>query len=320
MSERWKNVVGWLAVALSLAAGCTAACWGIGRAFFEGWWEPSLLNNVGMTAAWLIPAAIIVVFGLTAIRWPRVGGALHILLGAAILVLLHLALSDGGYLNDPNDPPLSPEQIVCIAALILAIIGTTYILGRPRPRWLALALVTLLPVATAMICSVEPIWRISHRRDDGITTARRVQGNGVDLVWAPAGPGWPKQGGQTLEEAEQTVSRLTDDGLSLADSPRNIWRLPTIDEAVRSLTRDGQNAGGTWDPASGKAVYRISPDKESPLWHVHSPVVDWWTSSRDPNWPDRGVAYIVSYRGKVSKQRVVFFSAERLGFRAVKSR
>ena len=151
--------------------------------------------------------------------------------------------------------------------------------------------------------------------------------------WSHHGPSGPRQrsgtdlrarrsrlaekGEATLEEAEKFISRLTEDGLSLADSPQNIWRLPTVDEAVRSLTQDGQNAGGEWNPELGQARYRVSPDKESPLWRVHSSVVYWWTSSRDPERPDGHVSYIISYRGGVLKHRT-FFSSSDLGFRAVK--
>jgi hypothetical protein len=144
----------------------------------------------------------------------------------------------------------------------------------------------------------------------------------VDLVWAPAGPGWPKEGNGDLDEAEKTAARLTEDGLSLADLPQNIWRLPTVDEVVRSLTRNGQNAGGEWDPKLRRATYRVEPDKESPLWRVRSPVVFWWTSPRlqpDPEKPGYYASFIVSYRGDVLITRADIPESDR-GFRAVKAR
>ena len=43
---RLTNGIGWVAVALSLAAGSALAGWGTDRAFFEGWWAPSVLESV----------------------------------------------------------------------------------------------------------------------------------------------------------------------------------------------------------------------------------------------------------------------------------
>ena len=129
----------------------------------------------------------------------------------------------------------------------------------------------------------------------------------------------------SLPEAEEIASRLTEDGRSVADAPQNIWRLPTIDEAVRSLTRDGQNAGGEWDyrPAQARykvlAHYKVAPDKESPLWRVRSPVVKWWTSSRTLKPPGGSRSYIITYRGEA----MIAFSSDQsrgLGFHAVKGR
>jgi hypothetical protein len=313
---RLTNGLGWFAVALSLTISCVAAGSAVRKALFEDWWAPSVRENVGMIAGVLLLASIPAVFGLLAIGWPRVGGLVHV--AAGCFVFLEMLLNGGAFLPNPNHPHIPNDLIIRLyTPLLLLIMGIAYIKGRPRPRWLALGLMAGLPIATALICSLEPIWRISHRQDDGVIAARRVQGNGVELIWAPAGPGWPKQGNAKLDEAEKTVSRLTDDGLSLADSPQNIWRLPTVDEVVRSLTQDGQNAGGEWNPELGQARYRVTPDKESPLWRVHSPVVSWWTSSRDPERPD-GVSYIISYRGEVLKHRG--FGSVDLGFRAVKER
>jgi hypothetical protein len=43
--------------------------------------------------------------------------------------------------------------------------------------------------------------------------------------------------------------------------------------------RPGRHAGGTWDAAAGRARFAALPDKESPLWDVHSPVIYWWTAT-----------------------------------------
>ena len=133
--------------------------------------------------------------------------------------------------------------------------------------------------------------------DDGITTERRVQGNGVVLVWAPEGPGWVREPSHPMswEQAMMIGARLSADGTRLEDQPVNIWRLPTVNEAVRSMTRRGANAGGMWDASRGTATYQTPPDKEPSLWRVHCPIIYWWTSSEvGPK-----DAYRIVYDGRV---------------------
>jgi hypothetical protein len=86
--------------------------------------------------------------------------------------------------------------------------------------------------------------------DDGVRSARLVEGNGVRLAWAPGGPGRPAR-----------------------------WRLPPIEEAVSSITRHSRSAHGDWNATTGIATYTVQPDKESPLWNTRSKVIYWWTGS-----------------------------------------
>ena len=88
---------------------------------------------------------------------------------------------------------------------------------------------------------------------DGFLQARLVHGNGVDLIWAPDGPGWPRAGGNWYD-AQQVCQYLGEDGLTPAPAPQHIWRLPTVDEAVRSMARHGQNSGGVWDAETAEAT------------------------------------------------------------------
>ena len=139
-----------------------------------------------------------------------------------------------------------------------------------------------------------------------------VSGNGVSLSWAPDGPGWPREGGD-WHEAQQVCEHLNEDGLSLSSEKLDLWRLPTVDEAVRSMARHGQNSAGDWDVENAEATYNTKPDKESPLWNVHSQVIYWWTATEI----DEERAYIIVYDGRVwprSKQ----FGPAYLGFRCVK--
>ena len=80
------------------------------------------------------------------------------------------------------------------------------------------------------------------------------------------------------------------------------------------MMRHGRNAGGKWDRRAGAASYLTRPDKESPLWNIHSKVIYWWTATE----VDIDRAYIIVYDGKVWPRRK---SARYgyLGFRGVKA-
>ena len=137
-------------------------------------------------------------------------------------------------------------------------------------------------------------------------------GNGVELVWAPDGPGWPRQGSNWYQ-AGRACQYLSGDGLSMAPAPQPVWRLPTVDEAVRSMARHGVNSAGVWDGEKAEAAYGTCPDKESPLWNIHSQVIYWWTATE----VDEKRAYMIVYDGKVWPRSKEFRPAY-LGFRCVK--
>jgi hypothetical protein len=292
-----SQVVGWIAVSLSIAITCFWAFWGIIENFHEGWYAESLLLNLGlMFVQYLSPMLIFMGVTVVSIYWPRLGGVLHII----------LAILTAGFLEVASNPGL----LVLIAPLIG--LGALYWFGRPKPRKTAAWLTIGIPMLTLALAGIAPALRVSQRVDDGNLEARFVHGNGVSLVWAPDGPGWPRAGSD-WHESRQTCQYLSEDGYTLANTPPDVWRLPSVDEAVRSMARHGENSGGVWDPNAEQAVYITTPDKESPLWNTHSQVIYWWTATE----VDEERAYIIVYDGKVwprSKQ----FGPDYLGFRCVK--
>jgi hypothetical protein len=292
-----RQVVGWIAVALSTAITCLWAFWGIVENFHEGWYSESLLSNLGsMLAQYLSPMLLFMGVTAVAIFWPRYGAAFH-----GILALL-LAWFFGARTN----------AAVFLLLVPLLGLGALYWFGRPQPRRAAITLAIGLPFLTLVVAGIEPAVRVSQRRDDGNLQARLVHGNGVSLIWAPDGPGWPRAGADWYE-AQQVCQYLSQDGLTVAPVPQGIWRLPTVDEAVRSMARHGQNSGGMWDAKHAEAVYETTPDKESPLWNVQSQVIYWWTATE----VDQDHAYIVVYDGQVWP-RAKQVSLAYLGFRCVR--
>jgi hypothetical protein len=292
-----RQIVGWIAVGLSIAITCVWAFWGIIETFHEGWYYESLLSNLGlMIVQYLGPMLVFMGVTLVSILWPRVGAGLH-----AILALLAAWFFDA-----------FKDTVIFFLLLPLLGVGVLYWFGRPRPQKIAVALAIGLPMLTLILAGIAPIVRVSQRVNDGNLQARRVPGNGVDLVWAPDGPGWPRTGAN-WDKARQACQHLDQDGLTTAPAPQHIWRLPTVDEAVRSSARHGQNSGGLWDAETAKATYKTPPDKESPLWNVHSQVIYWWTATE----VDREHAYMIVYDGKVWP-RAKSFGPAYLGFRCVK--
>ena len=63
------------------------------------------------------------------------------------------------------------------------------------------------------------------------------------------------------------------------------------------------------------AQYTKKPDKETPLWDVHSKVIYYWTSNTSEN--DSKKAYIIVYHGGIFS-KIKESSQDYLSFRAVK--
>ena len=292
----WRRWFGWSAVAVSTAFTCFWAFWGIIENFHEGWYQPSLIDRIVMMFAQYLPFMLgFLCASLISIRWPRVGAGLHV--AAAVFAAWFFSAS----------PTVS--RLVMSPMLLLA---AAYWFGRIEPRKWAYRIAIALPAITLVVCAIEPAYRAATRIDDGNRAARHLRANGVDLIWAPEGPGWPAHG-MSWDTAVRQCRLLNEDGKSLADAPRDIWRLPTVEEAVRSQCRHGENSGGQWDGATERASYLRWPDKETPLWNPTSKVIYWWTATE----ASETEAYTISYRGRTNRRRKDLSHGYR-AFRAVK--
>lgn len=309
-------VLGWIAVGISTVISSLWAFWGAYESFHEGWYFESLGPNLVLTAKYFALALIFLALSVVALRLPRAGGILYLLFGIGFCVWIYMTRSE---LN------LSVILGWLPTTLPPLFLGMLFWKGRPAPIRLAYMIAILVPLIVALGFSVEPVVRIAGRIDDGNRGLRIVLGNGVMLIWAPAGPGWhcpdPRDKiwlsqwrGPTWEEAKRTCRYLTVDGKSLAVTPQDIWRLPTVDEAVRSMSRHGTNSGGVWDSIRLRPFYSKKPDKESPLWNPYAPIIYWWTSSEH----DGERAYSIDFNGNVdSRNKESTLGSQ--GFRAVRS-
>lgn len=289
-------IAGWLAVMLSTALSSLWAFWGSIESFHEGWYYPELKRNLALTLVHYLPWMFIpMVAGLLAL-WHRVIG-----------IVVHTALAGCA---------ISMFGWRGAGAVMLAFpifgVGLLYVLGRPYPVKWARRLLIGVPILTAIVAGAYPGWRALTRPTTPDLSMRQIQGDGVNLTWAPSGPGWDTTGFSWFE-AKRRCDNLTADGASLAESPQGHWRLPTVSDVVQTMQWRGENAGGRWNPDSRRATYRSMPDKEPPLWNPHSQVIYWWTA--DEIDPDH--AYRVVYNGQVHATRKVW-NAAYLATRCVK--
>ncbi len=328
MKENKKKILsrlpGWTAKTLMLLLTWVWSYWSAGELYHEGWWG-AWYNPL----VYLIPAVIFLTLTLVALRWPSVGGGIIFIFGIAaglffnaliigvvisvVGVLFWLEGRRMAHLPDNTSSTASRWWFwLTVAPPVLIFIGFSTV---------------MLPV-------------VLTRVDDGDRSARIIEGNGVTLMWAPEGPGWnwkqpwggypswdaialygvPPVGPDwsskpgygrgedntwhhaSVEDMTQTnlCLYLSEDGLTLMDTPQYIWRMPTVDDYVRSLVHDGENAGCAWRGEFKEQVTcNMRPDKETPLWAPDLAPIYYWAAEEY----DEDNAYFVSYNGFVNATR-----------------
>jgi len=291
----WKIIIGWCAIATSTILASICAWWGIIENFHEGWFYQSLSKNIGlMLVQYLSFSLIFIILGLISVRFPYIGTVLHICL--AIWSLSFFKMNSASIL----------------IASFLAVLAVMYWVGHIVPIKAIYLIMISVPLLIVIGFGLEPMIRVAGRVNDGYLGIRFVEAKGDNLYWAPNGPGWPSTF-VSWEEALRISAYLSEDGTFLEATPQNIWRLPTVEEAVKSQHRHGSNSVGIWDKKLRRATYEVKPDKESPLWNPYSKVIYYWTATTlDENSKQ---AYIICYNGIVVARSK---TNSRISFRAVK--
>jgi hypothetical protein len=116
------------------------------------------------------------------------------------------------------------------------------------------------------------------------------------------------------QELASLCAHLDETGASLLPEPKHVWRMPTADEIVRSLTRDGENAGCAWGGPWPHAECHRPPDKETPLWAPDEPPIYYWAAGEH----DAASGLCVNYTGGLNRQPKSWRSPT-MGFRCVRS-
>ena len=336
-----RALPGWIATGAMICATTLWTYWGINELYHEGWWG-AWTNRL----AYLVPIVVTLLPTLLALRWPIFGGCLILVIGVTcawffgsgvFVIALSIALIGGLFIlhgvlhrRSVDHSPASPTW------------------WRRNVRYIV---ATGLPLFVLVAVSAQRLPVVLTRFDDGDRGARLIEGNGVTLIWAPEGPGWnwkqpwggypswqrialygvnpvglaDKVGYGRQEdgwvfaaendmEATCLCRYLSEDGTVLMDEPQDAWRMPTTDELVRSLVRDGANAGAIWTGAVGRFVPSDRPpDKESPLWAPDQSVIYYWSAESY----DEDEALFVSYNGMVNVTRKTSGNP-RHGYRCVK--
>lgn len=291
--NRRKTIIGYITLSVALCAICFWAYWGIIETFHEGWYSETLYENaLNMLGQYLSPMMILILLTVLSIFKNKIGAVAFLLTGILIGVFIQ-------------------NLVLVLPFLILAIMFWFSDLNQKKV-WTVLIVGT--PLIIALVLGIPNYMRVDNRFNDNDFTQRLINGNGVELIWAPEGPGFPENG-TSWNNAVVICKYLSEDGLTILDEPQNKWRLPTADEIVRSLTKGNKNAGGTLDSVRFVAEYKTTPDKESPIWKVHSKVIYMWTA----NEIDSTHAYMIAYDGKLWSRNKKY-SANYLGFRAVKTK
>ncbi len=312
---------GYLAVGLLTIASTLWTFWGTGEMYYEGWWG-AWCNRL----PYLLPPVFCVAVTVLGLKSPRIGGWAILLLGAAFTAWRWSRQAQLGHLTWKWMLGWFP------ASGALVFVGALFLLEdrhrrrrrtqgwKPPDHWLRRNLRYIValspPLLTAIILSVLFGPLLVTRYDSGERHAERIEGNGVTLIWAPAGPGWnwrpwgdqgrwlswddialygaPPLGIHVEPKAESRGAHatqadmvgtglcryLSEDGTRLMAKPQDIWRMPTTDEVVRSLVRQGQSAGCTWDGISAEAECLRQPNKDTPLWAPDEAPIYYWTGDQ----------------------------------------
>lgn len=333
-------IPGHIATGLLCLATSLWTYWGFGEMFYEGWWG-AWTNRL----PYLVPTFICWIFAFLALTWPRLGGWIILAIGGGFTAWRWILQARLGGLSFAWVLGWIPISLIFVLIGGLFILEGIYRRKRHSTSWLPPRqwwrrnlryLVVYIPsllTAAGVTALFAPL--IASRFDDNRHhDVRTIAGNGVALIWAPAGPGWSagvgpsQQAGELLPDANlswneiafyglppvgfgdkpgfgdrdattldmQTTGLcryLSADGRTLRTAPQDIWRMPTVDEIVRSLVRAGENAGCSWDGHSSSADCDRQPNKDTPLWDPDASPIYYYSGEEY----DESSAWYVPYTG-----------------------
>ena len=173
-----KKVIAWIAIGLSAIFANFWAYWGINENFHEGWYSVSFWDNILMMfGQYLLVPIGFILLAFISIKWNRIGSICNLIL--AVGAFYFFRKTGAGFL---------------LVASPLAGLAILYWFGRLESRRFAYFFVCGLPLLQMVGIGTYHSIRIVNRYNDGNFNTRLIKGNGIELMWAPQGPGWPDNG------------------------------------------------------------------------------------------------------------------------------
>jgi hypothetical protein len=186
---------GYLAAGLLALATVLWTFWGVGEMYFEGWWG-AWTNRL----PYLTPMAVCWAFALLALTWPRLGGWMILIGGGAFTAWRWTSQARLGDLTLVWMLGWFPISAIFLLIGILFLMDGCHrrqqrAVGMQIPnKWwhrnLHYLVVYIPSLLTAIGVTIFFMPVLSSRFDDGYRGERLIEGYGVTLIWAPAGPGW----------------------------------------------------------------------------------------------------------------------------------
>lgn len=228
--------------------------WGVGEMYYEGWWG-AWTNRL----PYLVPGAAFLIFTGLGLSRPRLGGWMMIGVGVS------------GFAWWMARQGFESRQLLIGFMLggFASLIGVLFLFEdryqrrryatgwKPSANWLVRNsnyLVGFVPALAAFIgVCVHFLPLILDRYDDHIRGSRLIEGNGVTLIWAQAGPGWSEgigssqKAGYLLPNANLSWDKIAFYGvppIGYGDKPNANGKHPTASDMqltglCRFLSADG---------------------------------------------------------------------------------
>ena len=140
MKENLRKYLGWFGVSISLILSCLWAYWGAMENFHEGWYSDSLWENLLMFVfQYLLMTFLFVLLAVIALRWKKLGIALHVAAAAFCFWFF------------------SGASFMILGLMIVTPIislGIIYYFGKPEPKKWAYRLLVALPLIIIIAISI----------------------------------------------------------------------------------------------------------------------------------------------------------------------
>jgi len=249
--------------------------WGAGEMYYEGWWG-AWTNRL----PYLVPGVVFLIFTGLALTKPHLGGWTMIAAGifACIWWMTRTAFD------------MRRLFMGFMLSGFATLIGILFLFeARHRRRkqsagwmlpgnwfrrnlryWIAYS----PPFLTFMVATIHFLPLVLTRYDDGVPDAIQIGGNGVTLIWAPAGPGWSEgigpsqEAGQLLPGANLSWDEIATYGVppvGYGDKPSYVGKHATASDMqltglCRYLSADGRmlmpKPQGIWRMPSTDEIVR----------------------------------------------------------------